>query len=212
MNNLSHSACLNHENPRGRLGIAHDFLGPYQCSRIDVAVAVSCATTPGDRSIRLDAFPARGGAGRDLHCPGRDAHRQPATRTRHRRQRLALSGHRRSAVLAAIQPPYPGRAALRNGPPQGGRTGPAVPLRQALLVVQPGRGRGYQRDAQAVLWLRRQQGLWHPGNPAALDRAPGAEARPLPLPHVLGTDGWTRLHAMDRPLAPPKCSAANAPI
>ena len=56
---------------------------------------------------------------------------------------------------------------------------PAIPHGQALLVVQPGGGRRAQRDAQAVLWRRRQQGLRHRRHSRGAVRA--ARARPGPI-------------------------------
>ena len=79
------------------------------------------------------------------------------------------------------------------------RAGRPFKLREALLVVQPGRGGRCQRDAQAALRRRWQQGLRHSRNartvlPIALE----ANARPIPIPHVLGTDGGAAMHRVDR--------------
>ena len=64
-----------------------------------------------------------------------------AAGARHRRQRLALPRHGRGPVLAAVERPDPGRAALRDRAAAGRRAGPELPRGQALLVVQPGGGR-----------------------------------------------------------------------
>ena len=62
-----------------------------------------------------------------------------------------------SALLA-------GRTDLRDRAPAGAGTRPIVQGGQAVLVVQPGSGRRHQRDAETVLWCRRQQGVRHHGN------------------------------------------------
>ena len=48
---------------------------------------------------------------------------------RRRRQRLALPRHRRGPLLAAVERPDPGRAALRHRPPPGRGAGPGLPRR-----------------------------------------------------------------------------------
>src|SRR6516225_5016789 len=88
---------------------------------------------------RLAATAARSRAGRHLHGAGDASHRTALGATRHRRQRLAVPRHWRSALLAAVQSTRPSGAALPDRAPAGEGTRRNISLRQALLVVQPGR-------------------------------------------------------------------------
>ena len=153
----------------------------------------------------------RSGAGRHLHGTGHHLDRRASARARDRRQRLAVPRHGRDSVLATIECAHPGRANLRDGTPPGNRARAAVPGGQALLVVQPGGGGRDQRDPQALLWGRRQQGLRHHRRAPRAMRAARARPRPLPVPHVLGTECRAPLHAVDRPTAPPRFSSEIGP-
>ena len=78
--------------------------------------------------------------------------------------------------------------------------GAAVPGGQALLVVQPGGGGRDQRDPQALLRGRRQQGLRHHRRARGLCERLEHELGRVPVPHLLGTERRAALHAVDRPM------------
>ena len=130
---------------------------------------------------------------------------------RHRRQRLAVPRHRRGALLAAVQSPAPGRTALSYRPAARGGTRPAISLRQAVLVVQPGRGGRCQRDAQAVLRRRRQQGVRHPRHAGRPDGTAGnANWGRFPFPTFWGPRPACPARSGSR-AAPPRCCASERP-
>ncbi len=137
---------------------------------------------------------------RDLHGAGDLVDRTAARWSRNRRQRLVLPRHRRGPVLAAIQCLDPGGAALRYRPTPGRRTGPRVPGRQALLVVQPGGGRRLERHAQTVLRGGWEQGVRDRRNARWADRRPGTPAWAISVSHLLGTGGRAAVYAVDCPL------------
>src|SRR5207302_576656 len=88
----------------------------------------------------------------DLPRSGHDPHRSAAARARYRRQRLVFSGHRRGAVLAAVEPPDSGGNDLRGRAAAGACARRAVLMREALLVVQPGSTDRLECDTEAALW------------------------------------------------------------
>ncbi len=161
--------------------------------------ARACAATDRPRRRGVVADARRGCAGRDLHRAGEPADRTHPAGPRDRRQWLAVPRDGRGPVLAAVERAPPGRADLRHRPAAAPSARPDVPRRQALLVVQPGCGRCDQRDAEAALRCRRQQGLRHHRHARRPVRAARGAAGTLPVPHLLGAGRGAALHRLDRP-------------
>src|ERR1019366_1842271 len=104
------------------------------------------------------------------------------------------SRHDGNPLLATIESPPPGGADLCDAT-KAGRA-----LRQAILVVQPGRGRRSCGDAEAALWGRRQQSIRCAELPRSVGGESDKETRGVSVPEFLGTDGRAPLHAVDRAL------------
>ena len=99
-----------------------------------------------------------------------------------------------------------------DGAADGGGARPAVPRGQAVLVVQPGGGRRDQRDAQAVLRGRRQQGLRHhrhaaTGSASASKRDLG----PFPFHTFWGPGAGLPCTEWIAPLPRPRCCDRSGP-
>src|SRR5262249_23018553 len=114
--------------------------GPDRRRRPDRPFAPVGTAAPWSGPGRLAAQLVRGDSGRHLTRAGQSADGAVAQWTWHRRKRLALSRDRRGAILAAVERPGSGRAALRDCTAAGWATRADLPRGQALLVVQPGRG------------------------------------------------------------------------
>ena len=129
----------------------------------------------------------------------------------HRRQWLAVPRHRRGSVLAAIQPPVPGRADLHDGAPAGARARPLVPAAKLFWWFNQGAAVDisvtpkphYGADGNKVFGIT--------GTPDGLTDRLETRTGQVSLPHLLGAGRGPALHRSGSPGPRPMSSTANGP-
>ena len=142
---------------------------------------------------------------------GDAAHRQPVERARRRRQRLAVPRHQRGPLLAAVEPPDPGRAALRDRPPPGeasaaGRS--RVPSSSGGSTRGP-RSTSASRPSRTTGSTATRRSA-SPARPDGYTDELEARLGPFPFHTFWGPMAGLPLHRSGSPAAPPRCVTRRA--